>query len=430
MKIEFKLPELGEGVDKADVVAVLVEAGQVIQPETNELELETGKAVMELPCPHGGTVVELKVEKGDSIEPGQVVLVIESTGEQPDQAAESQDAPASQPTPPPKEPEPTKPEPLPTPESAATGLEPGRRSRPAPAGPATRKLARELGVDLYDLQGSGRGGRITTADVRAFVKAAMTSRQPAGVAAGVAQPALPEFSRWGEVAREPMSAVRKATVESMSTAWRLIPHVTHHDKADVTELEAARKRYNASRPQGSAKITMTALLMKAVVATLKAFPNLNASIDTATHEIIHKRYYALGIAVDTSGGLLVPVIRDVDRKSALDLAAELGETSARARDRKLKLEEMQGGTFTISNLGGIGGTGFTPIVAWPQVAILGVSRSAWEFVPDAEHQPVARFRMPLSLSYDHRLIDGADAARALRHLAEVLSDPMRLLLSV
>jgi len=430
--IEFKVPDLGEGIDSADIVSVLVKEGHVIEPEQNVLELETGKAVVELPCPDGGRVLKVHVKPGDKVTPGQTLLSLEPLegakpapkAEEPAEEPEAAAEPAPEPQPESEPARAAEPEPTPEPAPAPVHREDSHK-RPAPAGPATRKLARELGVDLHKVSGSGPGGRITAEDVRGYVKK-IASSAASGGAAFAEVPPLPDFSRFGEVNKKPLGAIRRATGENVSLAWRTIPHVTQHDKADVTELESARKRFNEGR-DSSEKITMTVLLVKAVLAALRAFPHFNASIDPGGGQLILKNYYNVGVAVDTEHGLLVPVIKNVDRKSVLEISSELGDLAERAKLRKLVPEEMQGGTFTISNLGGIGGTGFTPIVNWPEVAILGVSRSAWEYVP-GEDGPEERLMMPLSLSYDHRAIDGADAARFARRLSEVLEDPIRLLI--
>ena len=296
-----------------------------------------------------------------------------------------------------------------------------------PAAPSIRRLARELGVDLTRLRGTGLAGRITEEDVRRA--AGLGEAAPAALPAAPA-PRLPDFTKWGPVRREPMSGVRKATVRSMSQAWAQVPMVTHFDEADVTELEALRKQYAKKAEEKGFRLTLTAFLLKALALTLKAFPKFNASLDVEAQEIVYKDYIHIGVAVDTPHGLLVPVIRDVDRKGVLRLAEELQEISQRARERKLSPEEMQGATFSLSNLGGIGGTGFTPIVNWPEVAILGVSRSQMKPLWDPGKEAfVPRLVMPFSLTYDHRLIDGADAARFCRHLAGILEDPLGLALA-
>jgi pyruvate dehydrogenase E2 component (dihydrolipoamide acetyltransferase) len=287
----------------------------------------------------------------------------------------------------------------------------------APAAPSVRRLARELGVDIRRVAGSGPAGRISVDDVQAFVRNAMAGGVPAG-----APSSLPDFSKWGEVERKPMSNIRRKTAEHLTHAWNAIPHVTQHDKADITTLEALRKQYSPQAEKAGGKLTMTAIALKIVAAALAKFPQFNSSIDIARNEIVYKKSIHVGVAADTERGLLVPVIRDVDRKGIIQLAAELGAASDKARGGKLSLDDMQGGGFTITNLGGIGGTSFTPIVNWPEVAILGISRGAREPVyADGAFEP--RLMLPLSLSYDHRVIDGADAARFLRWVAEAFEQP-------
>ena len=450
MTIEFRLPDLGENIEAADVANVLVAEGDVIQPEQDVLELETDKAVVELPCPHKGRVVKVHVKPGDRIKVGAPLLTIEAEAAapsapgapkaeapKPERAREELRRPVETPLPveapaKPDEPAmaetPSAPEPLPEPPPSAAVPRDAQRL-PAPAGPATRHLARELGVDLHQLSGSGPGGRITAEDIHAYVRRIAAAAMAGGPQPGAlaAAPGLPDFSQWGPVEREPMSGIRRKTAENVSLAWRLVPQVTQQDVADITELEAIRKRFEEDRGGTGGKITLTVLALKAAVAALKAFPQFNASLDPAAGVIIKKKYYHLGVAVDTEHGLIVPVLRDVDRKSIPALAAELEDLARRARERKVALEELRGGSFTITNLGGIGGTAFTPIVNYPEVAILGLAR--------ARHEPAAiegsaqiRFMLPLCLSYDHRVIDGADGARFLRKVAQILSDPMRLLL--
>jgi len=304
-----------------------------------------------------------------------------------------------------------------------------------------RRLARELGVDLGLVQGSGPGKRILDTDVQLYVKQALTGARPApagAASAGQGLPGLkllpmPDFSRFGPVERKPVSGMRKATAEAMTRAWSLVPMVTQFDSADVTDLEAARKRMLSGKHAPKVRITVTVLAMKAVVAALKAMPQFNASFDHEGGELVLKKYFNLGVAVDTEHGLVVPVIREVDKKSVQELAAELDMLAEKARARKLSLEDMSGGCFTISNLGGIGGTGFTPIVNWPEVAILGISRSRKDYVwregaEGEEGDGQFRLTLPLSLSYDHRVIDGADGARFLRKVSELLSDPLQILM--
>ncbi|HLW65565.1 MAG TPA: 2-oxo acid dehydrogenase subunit E2, partial [Gemmataceae bacterium] len=327
----------------------------------------------------------------------------------------------------------TPPPPPPTSRPAARRLtRDGQGEAAVPAGPATRRLARELGVDLHEITGSAPGGRVTPDDVKAFVRG-LPKRQAAAqpvASPAVAVPALPDFSKYGPVERKPFSALRKAIAKNLSISWNVAPQVTQHDLADVTELEASRKRALERAGKDSPKITMTVLAVKACVASLKAFPHFNSSYDAnagENGELILKRYFHIGIAVDTERGLVVPVIRDADKKSVRDLAREMTELAEKARTGKLTLDEMRGGTFTITNLGGIGGIAFSPIINYPEVAILGLSKSSWQpVVRDNKIEP--RLMLPLSVTYDHRVIDGADGARFTAWLAAWFSDPGRTLM--
>ena len=420
--MEVKLPELGDNVTQATVVGVLVKEGDRVEPGQPLLELETDKAVVEVPAEAGGVVKRVLVKVGDEVRPGQPFLELaeaEGGAEAPPLKAEERpEAPA------PKAEEAPRPAPK---EAPPAPQEAPSERRLIPAAPSIRRLARELGVDLTRLRGTGLAGRITEEDVRRA--AGLGEAAPAALPAAPA-PRLPDFTKWGPVRREPMSGVRKATVRSMSQAWAQVPMVTHFDEADVTELEALRKQYAKKAEEKGFRLTLTAFLLKALALTLKAFPKFNASLDVEAQEIVYKDDIHIGVAVDTPHGLLVPVIRDVDRKGVLRLAEELQEISQRARERKLSPEEMQGATFSLTNLGGIGGTGFTPIVNWPEVAILGVSRSQMKPLWDPGKEAfVPRLVMPFSLTYDHRLIDGADAARFCRHLAGILEDPLGLALA-
>ena len=457
MAFEFKLPSVGENVDKADVGNLRVKVGDVIEAQQVVMEIETDKAVFELPCPQAGRITAIHVKPGTQVSVGTPLMTLEPVGA--GAPAAPAPTPAAPPPPPPKAavapaapvpptPAPAAPAPSPAPAPAATapvapaaavtttapastGMN-GSEVPPAPAAPATRRLARELGVDLHKVKGNGPGGRITQEDVQAYVKSVMTS-SPAPVASGggVVAPPLPDFSQFGPIERQPLNKIMRTGATNLSLAWNVIPHVTQHELADVTDLEAARKRYAQSHAtkSGGVKITMTVLAMKAVVTALKSFPRFNASYDPATGEVILKKYFHIGVAVDTENGLMVPVIRNVDSKSVLQLAAEIGDLAARARDRKLTLADMQGGTFTITNLGGIGGTYFTPIVNYPEVAILGMSRTSQQPVV-IEDKPEVRLMLPLSLSYGHRVINGADAARFIVKLSGLLSDPFQLLSEV
>jgi Pyruvate/2-oxoglutarate dehydrogenase complex, dihydrolipoamide acyltransferase (E2) component, and related enzymes len=409
--MELRIPELGDNVAVATVVGVLVREGDRVAPGQPLLELETDKAVMEVPAEAGGVVKRVLVKMGEEVRPGQPFLEL-AEEEALEVSQVAQRAPEARPEP--------APEPVPprAPQAPSEG-------RLVPAAPSVRRLARELGVDIREVRGTGLAGRITEEDVRRAAGLA-----PAALEALPPTPRLPDFSRWGPVRHEPMSGVRKATMRAMAQAWAQVPMVTHFDEADITDLEALRKGYARKAEEKGFRLTLTAFLLKALALTLKAFPKFNASIDPEKQEVIYKDYVHIGVAVDTPHGLLVPVIRDVDKKGILALAQELQEVSERARARKLSPEEMQGATFSLSNLGGIGGTGFTPIVNWPEVAILGVSRSQMKPVWDPEKEAfLPRLYMPYSLTYDHRLIDGAEAARFCRHLAGLLEDPVGLALA-
>ena len=417
MATEFKLPDLGEGVEAGDVVGVLVAEGDIVEIDQGVVELETDKALVEVPSSVAGTVTKIHVSAGDSVPVGQVLISVEEgeKAEAPEPKGESHPAPIAEPVP-----------------SSDTGSAPTSLSvnpappvsasngDPIPAAPVTRRLARELGVDLAQVAGSGPGGRISQDDV----KAAVRNRQAGGVAP-VAP--LPDFSKWGAIQRQPLSKIRQIIAQNMSRAWQQVAHVTQFDRADVTDLEAFRQRNKTVAEASGAKLTPTVLALKAIITALKAFPQFNASLDAAANELILKRYYNLGIAVDTERGLLVPVIKDVDRKDILELACELGDISQRARTNKIGLDELQGGTFTVTNLGSLGVGEFTPIVNHPEVAILGLGRAREEA---AVHNGriVPRLIMPLALSYDHRVIDGADGARFMRKIVDALEKPELMLL--
>ncbi|OGG46004.1 MAG: hypothetical protein A3F84_23940 [Candidatus Handelsmanbacteria bacterium RIFCSPLOWO2_12_FULL_64_10] len=434
----FKLPDLGENIEAAEVVRVLVSEGDRVEAEQAVLEMETEKAMFEVPCPFAGLVEKVHVKPGDRVPAGAVLLTVEETDSRGIEAKETPALPKAEAPAPPKM-EPVSPPPvapmrsrpatLPRaeapPASSPVPVPPAQEAgASAPAGPATRRLARELGVDLRRVQGSEPGGRVTAEDVQAYVRKAMSG---AAAGPGIEAPALPDFSRWGQVERQPLRSVRRKTAEHVGLAWRLIPHVTQFDRADVTELEALRKRHTAEAEAMGGKLTPTAFVIRAVVAALKAFPQFNASLDAQAEELVLKRYYHIGMAVDTDRGLLVPVIREADRKGIFELAKELVDLAERTRQGKVGIEDLQGGTFTVTNLGTVGGTGFTPIVNYPEVAILGVARSREEaVVRNGRVEP--RLIMPLCLSYDHRVVDGADGARFARRVAESLENPERLLL--
>jgi len=532
---ELKLPDLGENIEEAEVLKVLVSKGDTLEKDQNVLELETDKATFELPSTVAGTVRRVHVSEGDKVRLGQTILTVDEgaaeegedgearppekragrDGEEPSSGRRRRGATAeAEAQEPEKEAAEEKREPEsraeegrgkarrekkdegaepeageaakegrrpkaaapdaeegpgegrePTDEAAARpegagaregrgpddaheqegareaeagkgpaeAREPGRDRAPrkekeeeegrpeVAAGPATRRLARELGIRLEGVEPSGPGGRVTAEDVKAAVR-----ERSAGADESGPSPALPDLERWGPVERRGLSGLERAAARHLSTSWRSVPLVTHHDLADVTELERMRRRFEETRRPSDPKITPTALVIKAVVAALRAFPRVNASLDVEREELVLKRYVHVGVAVDTERGLLVPVVRDADRKTTRQIAAEVAGLAERARERKLTREEMEGASFTVTNLGGIGGTGFTPLVSHPEVAILGVSRTREEpSVRDGEI--VARLVMPLSLSYDHRVVNGADAARFVRHVASLLEDPLRLL---
>jgi len=438
MATQFKLPEVGENVETGQVVKVLISVGDTVEAGQSVLELETDKAVIEVPSSVHGTVEDIHVEEGQEIQVGQLILtfseVEEAVKEAEPEVEAGLEAEAEAPEPEPEaEPAPARPEvkaekPAPAKEpvekEARPEVEPARK--PAPAAPSVRRLARELGVDINRVSGSGPGGRISTEDVKNYVRQLDLKTEQARPATLEAQALpLPDFTRWGEVEREPMSSIRRTTARRLSQAWITIPHVTHFDTADITALEQLRKRYAKQVEAAGGKLTVTAIILKVVASALKVFPKFNASLDMANQEIVHKMYYHIGVAVDTEHGLLVPVIRDVNQKNIIQLSVELTEISEKARNRKVTLEDLEGSTFTVSNLGGIGGTNFSPIINPPDVAILGVARARTEPVfVDGAFEP--RLIMPLSLSYDHRLIDGADAARFMRWVTQAIEQPFLL----
>jgi pyruvate dehydrogenase E2 component (dihydrolipoamide acetyltransferase) len=459
--VTFNIPNLGDGIKGGDVLNVLVKVGDTVAKDQNVIELETDKATIEVPSSVAGTVTEVKVKAGDKVTIGQGVLVLTGGAAAPAAPAPAASAPAKAapeqvasldvaPEAPVQAPATAGPSFGKTGDTRPKGSGPGElvdfsrgsRSAPAaaaaapaaapdtrpvaPAAPSVRRLARQLGLDIHAVSGTGPGGRISADDVLAHGKQVITS-QPAG---GGALPAvvLPDFSKWGPIERQGMRAIRRKTAEHMVNSWAGVPHVTQHENADVTDLEALRQKFGKGlEAQSKGKLTVTAVALKVAAAALKAFPQVNASIDMAGEALILKQYVHIGVAVDTDRGLLVPVIRDVDKKSVLELAAELGQLAEKARAGKLSLDEMQGGCFTITNLGGIGGTSFTPIVNQPEAAILGMSRSRTEPVWQ-DGQFVPRLILPLSLSYDHRIVDGADGIRFLRYIVDRLEHPFLLAL--
>lgn len=439
MAFEFKLPNLAEGVTNADVAELHVKEGDAVEVGQALMDLETDKAVIPLESPHTGKIAKLLVKQGDTIKVGQTIMHIDAVGAEAPaaKASSSTSAATNGATDAKASPaatvaaskaseaaeEPVAVKTAPTKASAATSVAPwSNGSTPFAAGPATRRMARELGVDLGKVRGSGSGGRITSEDVARSFAGSSSS----GGGGGLVVPPLPDFSSFGVVERQPYTRLQKTVANNLSLAWQIIPHVTQHDLADITDIENARKRFVENVGKNAPKVTMTAITMKAIVACLQQFPHFNSSYDSQKGELVLKKYYHLGVAVDTPTGLVVPVIRDVDQKSVVQLANELNVVAEKARNGKLGIEDMRGGTFTITNLGGIGGTAFTPIVNYPEVAILGMSRSQKQLTL-VNGELKERLMLPLSMSYDHRVINGADAARFLVRLASMFTDPFRLL---
>jgi pyruvate dehydrogenase E2 component (dihydrolipoamide acetyltransferase) len=440
---EVQLPNIGDFED-VEVIELLVKPGDRVEVEQALLVLESDKATMEIPSPVAGVVKKLLVGVGDRVREGKPIAQIEveadagDAGEEPEQGPakaerEASKPAAAQPKPEPAEPIAEEPEAAGEPSPSTTDLAPYAASGAAlkaHASPSVRRLARELGVDLDLVPGTGPKGRIRAEDVQGYVKALVSQRGAAGVPiAGVhvAAPVEVDFAKWGPVEREPLNRVRRVASANLHRSWVTVPHVTQHDEADVTELEAFREEHRAEAEARGEKLTILPFVIKAAVKALQEFPQFNASLDHTGEHLVVKRYYHVGVAVDTEHGLVVPVVRDADRKGLYELAAELQDLSARARERKLRPEHLQGGSFSISSLGGIGGSFFTPIVNHPEVAILGVGRTRWKPVWQ-EDGFVPRRVLPLSLSYDHRVIDGADAARFTTRLAALLGDLRRVLL--
>jgi pyruvate dehydrogenase E2 component (dihydrolipoamide acetyltransferase) len=439
---EFTLPELGENIHQGDLVRLMISPGAQVSEGQPVMELETDKAVIEVPSSLSGIVKDVQVSQGDTIKVGQVIFTLEpgatsqSTSQKPSRAEEVHDharaafqaviqseGKTEEQALPPDQPQapPVTTFSMPLHLDRAAGVE---HRGPVPAAPHVRRLARELGIDIHNVPGNGPGGRISENDVKLHAKG-MLSAGTGTASTHVKQPALPDFGKWGKIERVPMRGIRRKTAEHMWEAWSAIPHVTQQDKADITELEQLRTKFGPKAAEAGGKMTVTAIALKVCASALKIFPQFNASIDMEKEEIIYKQFINIGVAVDTERGLLVPVLHEVDKKNIVELAAELTGLSKKARDKKLTPADMEGGTFTITNLGGIGGTGFSPIVNYPEVAILGLSRSSTEPVW-LENKFEPRMVLPLSLSYDHRLIDGADAARFLRWIAEAFEQPFLL----
>jgi pyruvate dehydrogenase E2 component (dihydrolipoamide acetyltransferase) len=469
MATEIKLPELAENVDTVTVSKILVSVGDSVEKDQSILEVETDKAAAEVPSTAAGVVAEIRTNEGDSINVGDVILVLdgeakksgaaeakaeskkkeaaednkEQVEEEPEakeEAPEDEEAEEAPEAKEEKEPEQDEPEPAKekrdedgrgaAPAAAKTEEQPQRRrSRggPIPASPSVRRLAREIGIDVHEVSGSGPGGRITEEDVKTHSRQVNSAVRGAAGWQPQADLPLPDFARFGEVERVAMNSVRRRTAQNMAQAWVSIPQVAHFERADITDLEIMRKQYAKRVEAAGGKLTMTAILVKVLASALQKHPIFNASLDAQNSEILLKKYYNIGVAVDSERGLLVPVLKSADSKNITEIAVELNELAERARMGKSRLDEMQGGSFTISNLGGIGGSNFTPIVYPPEVAIMGVSRARVEPVyVDGQFQP--RTIMPFSITYDHRVIDGADAARFARWIAEALEQPFLMFL--
>ncbi|MFA9408151.1 MAG: 2-oxo acid dehydrogenase subunit E2 [Candidatus Dadabacteria bacterium] len=450
MTIEYKLPDLGEDIETGDVIGVFVSVGDTVVEDQALLEIETDKAAIEIPAPAAGTIKEVHIKEGDTIKVGQLLVTIDdgkakTKSSQVKEIAKTQDEVIEEvaekeveeemdanPEPEPQKVELNTTQDL-TEDSEENEIpdatEPLAKNAVA-ASPTIRRMARELRIDINLVEGTGPGGRISEDDIRNYApgKRSKPKSEPQAPEPPVIEPQdlkdKVSSDKWGNIDRTPMSKVRKLTAERLTKAW-IAPHVTQYDKADITELEKLRKEFGDSVTKAGGKLTMTSIILKVIASALKAFPEFNASVDMENGEILYKKYYNIGVAVDTDRGLLVPVIKDVNKKNITKLSVELSELSEKARNKKITVNELQGGTFTISNLGGIGGTYFSPVLNAPEVAILGISRSAIEPVYiDGGFLP--RLMLPLSLSYDHRLIDGADAIRFLRWIIEALEEPFKI----
>ena len=423
MARSFKLPDLGEGIHEGEILAIHVSIGAEVKEGDIIMEVETDKAAVEIPSPFTGAVEKILVKPGDTVKVGDVLMTF--TGGEEEAPAKAEEKPL-------KPAEPAGPAPAPP-----------VKKGPVPASPATRRLARELGVDLHQVTPTGPGGLVTAEDVRAFAetreKAEEARPEPVekpekAPPAIVSAPKLPDFTKWGPVERVPLRSIRKATAKQMSLAWSQIPHVNNQDVVDMTKLESFRSKHKREIESKGGKLTPTVFVLKAVAAALKAYPNFNATLDVEASEIVIKHYYHIGVAVNTKDGLIVPVIREVDRKSIVDLSVELKDLVERTRERKTSLGEMQGGTFTITNVGPMGGGHFVPIINYPEVAILGMGAARMQpAVIENEgkgFEIVPRFMMPVVLCIDHRVLDGADAIPFLRMIVEALEDPEELFMTM
>ena len=424
----FKLPDLGEGIHEGEVLAVTVEVGQEVKEGDIILEVETDKAAVEIPSPYTGSIQEIFVKPGDIVNVGDVMMTF--TNGEGDQTVK-EEKPIKKPAAPAET------------IAAATRLSPAPKEGPVPASPATRRLARELGVDLHSVTATGPAGLVTAEDVRQFAENSQVDKDVPATSAPVSdasqfipvsEPPLPDFTRWGPVERVPFRSIRRATGKQMTLAWSLIPHVNSQDVVDITKLEAFRQKHKTEIKSAGGKLTLTVFALKAIATALKTYPNFNATLDMANAEIIIKQYYNIGVAVNTDRGLIVPVIRDVDRKSIKELSGELNDLVQRTRAHQTTPAEMQGGTFTITNAGAMGGGFFAPIINYPEVAILGLGQARMQPVVRDEgkgdFQIVPRLIMPVVLCIDHRVLDGADAIRFLRVIIDALEDPDELLMSM
>ncbi|HSP88287.1 MAG TPA: dihydrolipoyllysine-residue acetyltransferase [Ignavibacteriaceae bacterium] len=427
--VEMKLPELGENIESASIIGVLVKPGDQVEKDQGIIEIETDKATVEVPSNVSGKILEVLVKEGTKAKVGDVLIKVETTEEKATEEVSAKKEEKKEDVKEEKKKDKEFSESKQEDKKEIVSLEkddqPPIKKGAAPAAPSVRRLARELGVNVDDIPGSGPSGRISLEDVKGFVKQLNEGRSGL-VGGGVKKEELPDFSKFGKIERKPMNNIRQKTAQHLSYAWMTIPHVTQFDKADITELEKVRKELNQKAKDNNDKLTMTAILAKVSASALKVFPQFNTSVDMQKNEIVYKKYFHIGIAVDTEFGLIVPVIKNADLKNMTELARDINTLAEKARNKKASLDDLQGACFTITNLGGIGGTYFTPIVNSPETAILGVSRGSYEpFYNGEEFEP--RLMLPLSLSYDHRVIDGAAAARFLRWVCEVIENPMKLL---
>ena len=424
---EIRLPEISENVDSGDVIKVLVNVDDYIEKDQEVVEVETEKAAFDVPSPVKGKIVEICIKQGDKVKVGQVLLKVDSSAEF--QKAEEKTKPQTQT---PQTPQASQVSQTPQTEEKPRefkkkpDLQPVSKSViPVAASPSVRRLARQLDVDIQDVAAEVGSDRITAEDVKAYAKGTAGSK-PKETAETAERP-LPDFAKWGQIERKKVTVTREKIADTLSYTWSHIPQVTQYDHADITGLEEARKRFSGKGSPDGSKVTITSIIIKIAAMAMKEFPDFNATYDTAANEIIYKRYYHISVAVDTDRGLLVPVIRDVDKKNIQQLSAELNDLAQRTRQRKVTPEEMMGGNFTVSNLGGIGGSHFAPIIYWPQAAILGISRASLQ--PCVVNGRIeSRLILPLSLSYDHRIIDGAQGIRFLRRIVDRLENPFLLTL--